>query len=119
MDGDPRMKERPMTDLIEAVKDQKGVSFHYLGKDKSIPFELASEGFEGGEIQLNSSESSQFVSALLMSAPYAKNSVKLVLKDVTPEQKVLAYSLQLNKIDRFGVLHHNDHRNDEDIWDQR
>jgi 5-enolpyruvylshikimate-3-phosphate synthase len=88
MDGSKRMKERPMEDLLVAIQGQKNVTIEFLEKLNYIPFRINANGLEGGEIKLKSKVSSQYVSSLLMSAPYARNPVKIVLSDVKENDKV-------------------------------
>ena len=83
------MKERPMVDLLDSISGQKGVQIEFLEKKGHFPFALQSEGFHGGRIEVNSKVSSQFVTSILLSAPYATNPVTLVLKDVKESDEVL------------------------------
>lgn len=77
--GNARMQERPIGALVDAMRTN-GVNVEYLNKPGSLPVRVdAANGFEGGVIELTAKISSQYVSSLLMSAPYAKNSVTLKL----------------------------------------
>lgn len=77
--GNSRMKERPIGALVEALR-ANGVAIKYLEREKSLPIEVpASAGFDGGEIELAATISSQYVSSILMCAPYAKKPVTLRL----------------------------------------
>ncbi|KAK5134570.1 hypothetical protein LTR08_006356 [Meristemomyces frigidus] len=79
--GNARMKERPQGPLVDALR-ANGVAIAYLGKEgsQSLPLSIpAAGGFEGGEIALTAKVSSQYVSSILMCAPYAKNAVTLRL----------------------------------------
>jgi pentafunctional AROM polypeptide len=77
--GNARMKVRPIGPLVESLR-ANGVDVKYLEKEKSLPIEVtASGGFEGGVIELAATVSSQYVSSLLMCAPYAKQPVTLRL----------------------------------------
>ncbi|PNS21865.1 Pentafunctional AROM polypeptide [Sphaceloma murrayae] len=79
--GNARMQERPAGPLVDALR-KNGVDIEYLGKagSSSLPLKIAAAGgFEGGEIELNAKVSSQFVSSILMCAPYAKKPVTLRL----------------------------------------
>src|SRR5690606_16910898 len=65
IDGSPRMRERPMDTLLDALV-QLGASLEPLGKPGALPVRLlAGEGLAGGELILDRPASSQFVSALL------------------------------------------------------
>jgi pentafunctional AROM polypeptide len=77
--GNPRMKERPIGPLIDSLRSN-GVQVQYQEKQGSLPVQVqAAGGIEGGEIQLAATVSSQYVSSLLMVAPYARNPVTLKL----------------------------------------
>jgi 3-phosphoshikimate 1-carboxyvinyltransferase len=76
-DGDERARNRPMKTLIDALKNL-GISVDDQSTGR-LPFSIASDGLvQGGEITIDASESSQFVSALLLAAPRFKNG--LVIK---------------------------------------
>jgi pentafunctional AROM polypeptide len=77
--GNARMKVRPIGPLVESLRSN-GVEIRYLEKEHSLPIDItASGGFIGGEIELAATVSSQYVSSLLMCAPYAKKPVTLRL----------------------------------------
>ena len=71
-DGDERARQRPMKSLIEALKALK-ISVDDQAKG-SLPFSITSDGVvAGGELTINATESSQFVSAFLLAAAKFKN----------------------------------------------
>ncbi|KAH8816292.1 Shikimate dehydrogenase [Xylogone sp. PMI_703] len=77
--GNARMKVRPIGPLVDSLR-ANGVEIKYLEKENSLPIDVtASGGFAGGEIELAATVSSQYVSSLLMCAPYAKKPVTLRL----------------------------------------
>ncbi|EGE80052.1 pentafunctional AROM polypeptide [Blastomyces dermatitidis ATCC 18188] len=77
--GNARMKQRPIGDLVDALA-ANGAGVEYLENSGSLPLKIAaSGGFAGGEINLAAKVSSQYVSSLLMCAPYAKKPVTLRL----------------------------------------
>ncbi|KAI1006514.1 Pentafunctional AROM polypeptide [Podosphaera aphanis] len=77
--GNARMKTRPIGPLVDSLRTN-GVDIEYLEKECSLPLKVAaSGGFIGGVIELAATVSSQYVSSLLMCAPYAKNPVTLRL----------------------------------------
>ncbi|XHG07077.1 hypothetical protein AWENTII_010239 [Aspergillus wentii] len=77
--GNNRMKQRPIGDLVDALK-ANGADVEYVEKSGSLPLKIAaSGGFSGGRINLAAKVSSQYVSSLLMCAPYAKEPVTLKL----------------------------------------
>jgi len=77
--GNARMKERPIGPLVNSLQSN-GAQIDYVEKEGSLPVRIAATGgFTGGEIQLAATVSSQYVSSLLMCAPYAKEPVTLRL----------------------------------------
>jgi pentafunctional AROM polypeptide len=77
--GNARMKQRPIGDLVDALRNN-GAEVEYLERQASLPLRIgASGGFAGGVISLAAKVSSQYVSSLLMCAPYAKQPVTLKL----------------------------------------
>ncbi|EKG18845.1 Shikimate kinase [Macrophomina phaseolina MS6] len=77
--GNSRMKERPIGPLVASLR-ACGIDIEYLEKQGCLPLRIpAAGGLKGGEIELTASVSSQYVSSILMSAPYAKEPVTLRL----------------------------------------
>ncbi|KAI9703076.1 MAG: 3-dehydroquinate dehydratase (3-dehydroquinase) [Bogoriella megaspora] len=77
--GNARMKERPIGPLVKSLR-ANGADITCLETEGCLPLKIsASGGFEGGEIELAATISSQYVSSLLMCAPYAKKPVTLKL----------------------------------------
>ena len=67
-DGDPRSYERPLGPVIKALEDL-GIEIDHDGR-YSLPMVLKSKGaIPGGELTIDASASSQFLSALLLVAP--------------------------------------------------
>lgn len=70
--GTKRMCERPLESLLAAlIRGQ--VQFEYEQFAGCMPLSMKTEGFSGGEVSIDVSQSSQFLSGLMMAAPYAKN----------------------------------------------
>ncbi|KAG0164863.1 3-dehydroquinate dehydratase (3-dehydroquinase) [Apophysomyces sp. BC1034] len=77
--GNARMKQRPIAPLLTALKSN-GAQIRSLEKDGFLPIAVTpSGGFKGGRIELAASISSQYVSSILLCAPYAIEPVELVL----------------------------------------
>ena len=68
--GVPQMHKRPMLGLLDAIASQ-GAKIRYLGEPGFFPVEIEAHGLRGGRVQIDASESSQMLSALLMVAPLA------------------------------------------------
>ncbi len=74
-DGDEAMRRRPIGALLEALESQGAQA-----SARSFPFTLRTAGLRGGQVDLDASESSQMLSALLMVAPHAKTPLTVKLK---------------------------------------
>lgn len=76
LDGTPRMRERPVEDLVEALR-RLGAGIDYGGEEGRFPLVVSGGGIRGGATRVEGSKSSQFLSGLLMAAPYAAEKVIL------------------------------------------
>ncbi|TKA34330.1 Pentafunctional AROM polypeptide [Salinomyces thailandicus] len=101
--GNARMQERPQGPLVDALRSN-GVGIEYLKEgSQSLPLKIsAAGGFEGGEIELTAKVSSQYVSSILMCAPYAKKAVTLrLVGDKVISQPYIDMTIAMMK--DFGV----------------
>jgi pentafunctional AROM polypeptide len=76
--GNARMKQRPIGPLVTALK-ANGSSIEFLEGEGCLPLAIAPNGLKGGQIQLSASVSSQYVSSILLCAPYASEPITLEL----------------------------------------
>ena len=76
IDGNARMRERPIEDLVRAL-GKLGVAAEILGRDGCPPLRVRGGGLPGGEASIDASRSSQYVTAVLLAAPYAESDVSL------------------------------------------
>jgi 3-phosphoshikimate 1-carboxyvinyltransferase len=76
VDGTPRMRERPVGDLVDAMR-LLGAGVGYAEEDGRFPLRVEGGGIRGGRVRVRAKSSSQFVSGLLMAAPYAREPVTL------------------------------------------
>ncbi|KAL8925346.1 MAG: hypothetical protein Q9172_002277 [Xanthocarpia lactea] len=77
--GNDRMKKRPIGPLVETLQ-ANGAAVDFLESKGSLPLKVkAGQGMKGGDINLAATISSQYVSSLLMCAPYADRDVTLRL----------------------------------------
>ena len=79
VDGVPRMRERPVEDLVEAMREL-GAGVEYADEEGRFPLVVEGGGFQGGTIRVRGGKSSQFVSGLLMAAPHAEETVTLEIE---------------------------------------
>ena len=76
IDGNERMRKRPIRELVDALT-QLGVRVKILGENGCPPVRVDGGGIAGGFVEVDASRSSQFLSALLLAAPYAARDVIL------------------------------------------
>jgi 3-phosphoshikimate 1-carboxyvinyltransferase len=76
IDGTQRMRERPIDDLTACLA-ALGAEVEILGANGCPPVRVHGKGIEGGRAPIDARRSSQFVSAVLMAAPYARRDVVL------------------------------------------
>jgi 3-phosphoshikimate 1-carboxyvinyltransferase len=78
LDGVPRMRQRPIQDLIDALQ-HLGVDIRSDYGTGCPPVTIVAQGLRGGTVPMRGDTSSQFLSALLMAAPYAEQPVTIEL----------------------------------------
>lgn len=98
VDGDRRMRERPIGDLVEALM-QLGASLE--APSGCPPVKVVGSGLEGGIARLTGGVSSQFVSALLMVAPYARHPVTVELTTALASRPYVDMTIAVMRA--FGV----------------
>jgi 3-phosphoshikimate 1-carboxyvinyltransferase len=76
LDGNARMRERPLGDLIDAL-NQLGAHTRCQLNNRCPPVQVDAQGLPGGLARVASGISSQYLSALLMAAPGAEREVTL------------------------------------------
>ncbi|MEG0801484.1 MAG: 3-phosphoshikimate 1-carboxyvinyltransferase [Citrobacter sp.] len=97
--GEPRMKERPIGHLVDALR-QGGAKIDYLEQENYPPLRLRG-GFTGGQVEVDGSVSSQFLTALLMTAPLAPQDTTIAIKGELVSKPYIDITLNLMKT--FGV----------------
>ena len=111
LDGDARMRERPIGDLVAAL-EQLGATVEpveIVNRQSSIenrksfspPIKIIESGLPGGRASIAGDISSQFLSALLMVAPYAREPVELRLSTELNSRPYVDMTLAV--MHEFGV----------------
>lgn len=100
MTGIQRLKERPIRDLSDALLEN-GCNISFLGKEGFFPICTSGGSFPGGHIRMKANVSSQYVSSILLSAPYAEKEVELELVGEVVSQPFIDMTTQLMK--QFGI----------------
>ena len=105
LDGDERMRERPLADLLKCLR-QMGIKAIPLYHNGCPPIDIESEGIPGGEVTLAGNKSSQYLTSLLLSAPYFKNDTSIIIEgDLTSKSYA---DITLDIMQTFGVTAKND-----------
>lgn len=102
--GEPRMKERPIKHLVDALR-QVGAEVQYLENEGYPPLAITNSGLNGGKVQIDGSISSQFLTALLMSAPLAENDMEIEIIGELVSKPYIDITLSMMK--DFGVTVEN------------
>jgi 3-phosphoshikimate 1-carboxyvinyltransferase len=80
-DGSARLRQRPMQGLIESVCSQGASIEPHMALNLPLTVR-GSQGFQGGTLEVDASASGQFVSALLLAAPFARTPLTINSHDV-------------------------------------
>lgn len=104
LDGVERMRQRPIIDLVNGL-EQLGVEIRCLYGTTCPPVEVVAAGLPGGTTQLSGAISSQYLSSILMAAPYAKKDVQILIKDRLVSLPYVQMTIDL--MQRFGVVVEN------------
>jgi 3-phosphoshikimate 1-carboxyvinyltransferase len=94
-----RMAERPNDDILDALK---GMGVPVKHDPRSTRFEVTGTGLPGGEIAVRSDRSSQFLSSLLMVAPYARTHCTVMPSGTVASAHYIRLTVEV--MEKFGVL---------------
>ena len=100
LDGVPRMRERPIADLIDGLQ-QLGADVSCVPETGCPPVTINANGLKGGKASISGKMSSQFLSSLLMAAPVVDGDVSISIKDELISAPYVALTIGLMK--KFGV----------------
>ena len=98
--GEPRMHERPIGDLVDALQ-HLGVDVRYEGETGYPPLRIHANGLNGGEVSIKGNISSQFLTAILMSAPLAQGDLTIKVEGELVSKPYIDITLHAMK--QFGV----------------
>ena len=104
--GELRMKERPILHLVDALR-QAGTDIRYLENEGYPPVAIRNKGIKGGNVKIDGSISSQFLTALLMSAPLAENDTEIEIIGELVSKPYIDITLAMMR--DFGVDVKNHH----------
>lgn len=98
--GTERMKERPIEPLLDALK-KWDVNCLCLEANQAPPVQISGGGLKGGLTVLSANLSSQFLSSLLLVAPYCKEPAEIRLSGALVSRPYVDITLAV--MQEFGV----------------
>jgi len=99
--GTKRMQERPIQDLLNGLR-QMGVEAHAVNNTGCPPVEIRGREILGGRLTLNCKISSQFLSALLLIAPYTNNGIEINVIEGPVSRPYVDMTVEV--MERLGVV---------------
>jgi 3-phosphoshikimate 1-carboxyvinyltransferase len=100
INGDAPMRQsRPISDLLDALK-QLDVDVRSKFDNDFLPLIVRANGLKGGKTRLDASKSSQFLTSLMLVAPYAKKGIAI---EVVGEMKTPYIDITTSVMQAFGV----------------
>lgn len=100
LDGIERMRQRPIGDLLEALA-QLGARCRSERGNGCPPVAMEADGLRGGKVSIRGEISSQYLSGLLMAAPYAQREVEIAVEGLLVSQPYVHMTLGVMR--SFGV----------------
>jgi 3-phosphoshikimate 1-carboxyvinyltransferase len=100
LSGVPRMHERPIGDLVDALR-QLGADIRYLGNEGFPPLKISPAKLAGDTAQVRGDVSSQFLTGLLMALPLLGRTVKVEVVGELISKPYIEITLAM--MARFGV----------------
>ncbi len=100
LDGVARMRQRPIGELVD-VLGTLGATVDYAGEVGFPPVRVTADGLTGGPMTYGTAQSSQFLSAVLMAAPYARDELVVTLTGAQTSWPYVAMTMRL--MDVFGI----------------
>ncbi len=100
LDGNTRMRQRPIQALVDALKSIGGEAVCMEGNG-CPPVQVRARGLAGGKTSLTGGLSSQYLSSLLLAAPYARKDTQIEVQGPLPSRPYVQMTLDV--MARFGV----------------
>lgn len=98
--GSERMQQRPIGTLVEALRTL-GADITYINKEGYPPLRIRGKKLQGGPLEIEAGISSQYISALLMVAPFLTDGLTLHLKGNIASRTYIELTLDLMR--RYGA----------------
>jgi 3-phosphoshikimate 1-carboxyvinyltransferase len=80
-DASPQLRRRPVGPMVAALRDL-GATVTHTGEDGRLPLTVESDGLAGGQVTMDASVSSQFLTALLMAAPLTRDGLTIAVTEM-------------------------------------
>ncbi|MBN2153078.1 MAG: 3-phosphoshikimate 1-carboxyvinyltransferase, partial [Candidatus Lokiarchaeota archaeon] len=100
IDGNERMRQRPIQDLVDGLVEL-GVDVTTVDGTGCPPLTVHASGLRGGETSVSGSTSSQYLSSILLSAPYAASPVRIRVEGKLVSRPYVAMSARM--MEQFGA----------------
>lgn len=105
--GSERMKQRPIGTLVEALREL-GAKISYMEKEGYPPLRIEGKVLKGGELEIDGSISSQFISALLLISPALQNGIVINFKGEVTSRPYINMTLKMmEEFEVVGTWHDN------------
>jgi 3-phosphoshikimate 1-carboxyvinyltransferase len=101
VDGAPRLRERPVAPLIDALRRLGAEIEPMHGRSPSLPLSVAGRRLSGGEVAVDAAASSQFVSALLLLGAVLPDGLSVRLPAPPPSRPYLDLTAEV--LEAFGA----------------
>jgi len=98
--GTKRMRERPVGPLVVSL-NRLGVDASCIEQDNCPPVCIKANGIRGGRVMLPGNQSSQFLSSLLLSGPYAQREIEVAVKGELVSKPYA--DMTIHVMNQFGV----------------
>jgi 3-phosphoshikimate 1-carboxyvinyltransferase len=98
--GCRRMKERPIGSLVEGLT-KLGAKISYRGNEGFLPIHISGNDINGGELNVDTTMSSQFVTAILLIGPYLEDGLKINFSDEVVSKPYINMTVEMMK--SFGA----------------
>ena len=99
--GEERMRERPILDLVEALQSL-GADVSYEETEGYPPVRIKADGLKGGSVSVRGNISSQYLTALLICAPYCNEPLHIHVEGELISAPYVLLTLDVMK--RFGIV---------------
>jgi 3-phosphoshikimate 1-carboxyvinyltransferase len=98
--GSERLQQRPIKDLVDTLRIL-GADITYKNKEGFPPLQIKGKQLQGGSVEISGKVSSQFITALLLIAPYLTHGLELTIKDELVSKPYVHMTIELMK--EFGA----------------